>query len=322
MADEEESLVVKLDEGNEDKENKENNGKETKPVEVAAKPPPVPGPSSAPPDTAAQTGLAELEKQIENERRAREQAVVSARRMQQERDQATAASYATYEALADNQIQAFQDNMDALGVQLETAMNDGNFKEAADIQKRLGRLGGQLAQAETAKNQLVQQRERMKAQPQQRTQQPQQPQQRQQPTDPFERAIAGRNQAVQGFLRKHRDLVRSDGSLKRIVIDAHEKALDAGYTADTPAYFQHIESTLGANGQAQAAPAEVGQTQGETQYAAPVTRSAPPGGTRGDGTFVMTPKMRRLADEQGVTPQEWASNYIRLLKEGRITPIT
>jgi hypothetical protein len=36
----------------------------------------------------------------------------------------------------------------------------------------------------------------------------------------------------------------------------------------------------------------------------------------------MTPKMRRLADEQGVTPSEWATNYVKLLKEGRITPIT
>jgi hypothetical protein len=35
----------------------------------------------------------------------------------------------------------------------------------------------------------------------------------------------------------------------------------------------------------------------------------------------MTPKMRRLAEEQGVTPKEWAQNYVRLLSEGRITPI-
>jgi hypothetical protein len=36
----------------------------------------------------------------------------------------------------------------------------------------------------------------------------------------------------------------------------------------------------------------------------------------------MTPKMRRLAEEQGVEPREWARNYVRLLNEGRITPIT
>ena len=36
----------------------------------------------------------------------------------------------------------------------------------------------------------------------------------------------------------------------------------------------------------------------------------------------MTPHMRKLAAEQGVTPQEWAENYVRLLKEGRITPIS
>ena len=59
--------------------------------------------------------------------------------------------------------------------------------------------------------------------------------------------------------------------------------------------------------------------------AAPVSRSSVPssggGGYSGGGTFVMTPKMRKLADEQGVPPAEWARNYVRLLNEGRITPI-
>jgi hypothetical protein len=58
--------------------------------------------------------------------------------------------------------------------------------------------------------------------------------------------------------------------------------------------------------------------------AAPVERGAAPGGgsNTDPNTFVMTPKMRRLAEEQGVTPRDWAVNYIRLLREGRINPIT
>ena len=48
----------------------------------------------------------------------------------------------------------------------------------------------------------------------------------------------------------------------------------------------------------------------------------PVGTTLHPVTFRLTPKMRRLAEEQGVTPSEWATNYVKLLKEGRITPIT
>lgn len=131
-----------------------------------------------------------------------------------------------------------------------------------------------------------------------------------------------RTEPTKQFLRKHPDLVRQDGSLKRIAIDAHERARDDGYEVDTPAYFDYIERSLMANtpgggggNPPTRAPAP--------QYAAPVARTPGPGGAGGNGgTFVMTPKMRRLAAEQNVPEKEWAQNYVRLLAEGRITPIT
>jgi hypothetical protein len=200
-------------------------------------------------------------------------------------------------------------------------MSDGDFKTAAEINKKIGRVGGQLAISEREKLALQQQREQQTRQPRQQ-QRRQQPPPRQQPTDPIERAIQGRTEPTKKFLREHPELIRGDGTLKGIAVQAHERALDEGHVVDSEAYFRHIEQTLGA-GKAPNMASENGAAPRAPGYAAPVTRGPAPGSDNlAPGTFRMTPKMRRLAEEQGVTPQEWATNYIKLLKEGRITPIT
>jgi hypothetical protein len=117
--------------------------------------------------------------------------------------------------------------------------------------------------------------------------------------------------------------VRSDGSLKRQAIDAHDSALDAGHAVDTPAYFSYIEGIIGSGGGNGGEPARGGRAP---SMAAPVERGASPdrasGVVNADGTFTITPKMRRLAEEQGVPVKEWVQNYVRLVKEGRMTPLT
>jgi len=332
MADEDENLVVNLDE-DEDKSQDKSEDKEKvaapqaseKEKPAASKPPPVPGPGAAP----AQ-GLAELQRQIAAERAERARVTQEAHRIAAERDQAIAFAQeaerrgvSTYELYTENSIKAVQEKMIALSEQGEVALQDGNFKRHQALNLEVGRLGGQLGVLERDYAILVQQREQASQQRQpQRQPQPQQqrPQQPQLPTDPFERAIYGRTEPTKSFLRKHPELVRDDGTLKKVAIDAHESALDAGHRADTAGYFDYIEKSLMPSG-TPGHPAP----RGAPTTAAPVTRAGGPGGggaLGSNGTFTMTPKMRRLAEEQGVTPQEWAKNYVRLLAEGRITPIT
>jgi hypothetical protein len=298
---------------------------------VAAKPPPVPGPSTTPPPPP-QVGLAELERQLTSERAERARVTETARQIAAERDQAIAFAQeaerrgvSTYELYNENQIRATQDKMEALAAQGEQAMQDGDFKRAQSINLQIGRLGGALAVLERDQAVLVQQREQMQQQPQRQPQrqQPQQPQQPQRPADPLERAIQGRTEPTKEFLRKHPDLVRGDGTLKRSAIDAHERALDDGYAVDTPAYFDYIERSLTAQVPAEVRGSVPAAGRAPTM-AAPVARGGGPGSIGGGGsdTFTMTPKMRRLAAEQQVSEKEWARNYVRLLNEGRITPIT
>lgn len=296
---------------------------------AAAKLPPVPGPSAAP---SPQTGLADLQRQIQAERAERSRISEDNRRLAQERDQAVyfaqeaeRRGVSTYELYNENQIKATQDQMESLAGQSEQAMQDGDFKRATTLNLKIGRLGGSLAVLERDQAVLVQQREQMQRearQPQQRQPQPQQPRQQQVPADPLERAIMNRTDPTKEFLRKHPDLVRGDGTLKASAVAAHERARDEGYQVDTPAYFDFIEKSL----QAQI-PGGGGNPppRGAPTMAAPVARGASPGGGggySGNGSFTMSPKMRRLAAEQGVPEKEWAQNYVRLLAEGRITPIT
>ena len=316
MADEDESVVIDLN--------------DDIPPETTTekKPPPVPGPGAAPP--APQAALADLQAQMNAERARNAEITETARRIANERDQAIvfaqqaeARGMSTYELYNENQIKAVQDKMEGLAAMAEQAMQDGDFKRASTLNLQIGRLGGNLAVLERDQAVLQQQREQMGRQPQ-RPQQPAQPQPQRPaaPSDPFERAIMNRTPATQEFLRKHRELVRQDGTLKASAIAAHDRALDDGFQVDTPGYFEYIERSLAAQIPANGGGGAVNGARHAPTTAAPVARAGGAGSPSSPQVFTMTAKMRRLAAEQGVPEKEWAQNYVRLLNEGRITPIT
>lgn len=292
-----------------------------------AKPAPVPGPRAAPAKPPPpQVGLSELERQIENERALRARAIADNQRLAGERDQAIAFAreaekrgMSTYELFTENQINSVNEQMEALSAQAEGAMGDGDFKTASQLNLRLHKLGGQLAILERDKAALAEQRVTMTAQHQRPINQaPAAPVQQPVPTDPVERAVQGRTPTTQAFLRRHPELIRSDGSLEDVAVRAHHKAIGEGYVIDTPGYYAHIESLL--------KPSDNGgppSLQRAPTFAAPVARTGGPSGSGGadSGTFLVTPKMRRLAEEQGVPIREWVDNYRSLLKQGRITEI-
>jgi len=326
--DSDEDLVIDLDAP--DEEDKGGASAQTAALGAQGKPPPVPGPGARTRESAApQTGVKDLESQLANERAARNRVAEDNRRLAAERDNALAFAQeaerrgmSVWELNNENQLKAAEEQLETLTAQQEAAMEGGDFKLAADLNRKMHRLGGQLALLERDKAALAQQKQQMTARQQQRpqTRQPAEPE----PANPLERALQGRTEPTKNFLRKHPDLIRGDGSLKRAAIDAHESALDQGHTVDSQGYFDYIESVIGGpavqNGRGEAPP-----RQKAPMMAAPVERGAPVGSGDGivqQGEFRMTPKMRRLAEEQGVSPREWATNYVRLLREGRITPIT
>jgi hypothetical protein len=120
--------------------------------------------------------------------------------------------------------------------------------------------------------------------------------------------------------------VRADGSLKRVAIEAHEKALDEGLKVDTDEYFRRIEEQISSNG---AAPVEERRRaikdmpvrKSAPMSAAPVSRSIPQhvGGTE----YVLTPRLRELAVEQlgPGNEAEWFQNYVASVRAGKMDPI-
>jgi hypothetical protein len=329
----EEDMIVNLAED----EAANDNEKPAKPAQ--AKLPPVPGPRDVAPQTPQapqppQDGLKDLERQIESERAQRNRVNEENRRLQVERDQAIAFAQEAerrglnvYELQNETQINAANEQLDALAGQYESALSESDFKTVAAITRKIGKVSGDLSRFEGQREMLAQQRENMKAQQQRRPPPAPAPAAAPPPpsNDPLERAIANRTPATQAFLRKHPDLIRADGSLKRSAIDAHERALDEGHAVDTAGYFNYIEGLLGGSATPAANDNEGAPVRAARAptVAAPVARGAAPGSEGlNPNEFVMTPRMRRLAEEQGVSPREWAQNYVRLLKEGRVTPIT
>src|SRR5262245_47098258 len=211
--------------------------------------PPAP---PAPPAPAA--GLEELERAVSRERAERE-------RIQAERDhfaqvaaEAERRGVSTHELLVDNQIKATIEQLDALQRQQEGAYENGDWKLVAQINRKMHDLSGQLALDRRDKAYI----EQVSKQPR--------PVPGPQPAaaSPVERALSAFSPPAQAFLRKHPDLMRGDGTLKRSAVDAHEKALDEGFAADSEGYFAHIEKVLGKGAVVSSPPA------------APAPPSAPP----------------------------------------------
>src|SRR5262249_23941983 len=145
----------------------------------------------------------------------------AARKAQSERDQALALAQeaekrgiSTQELMIEDQIKATAGQLDSLTEQQADAWTDGDYAKAHPINRKMQELTVSHGFLNEKKLWLTQQRE---AAAQRQQQQPQPAQVADStPSDPFEAKIKGKYSVnAAAFLRKHPDLVRSDGSLKR-----------------------------------------------------------------------------------------------------------
>jgi len=256
----------------------------------------------------AEEGIAELKRQLDAEREAR---AAAERR-------ANDASKSAYQAkidkddsdihLVSNAIDTLRNNSDALKENYAYAMQNGDYKMAADIQADLSDASAKLLQ-------LQQGLEAMKSKPKEAP-----PAAHADPVEAFASQLSHRSA---DWVRKNPQFV-TDPRLNRKMIRAHEDAMDDGIAADTPEYFAAIESKLGVS--KAAARAEAASDTGD-QYAAKVTqrRDAAPAAapvTRGSSTrsnvVRLTGAEREMAEMMNMKPEEYAKNKMALLKEGKI----
>lgn len=306
-------------------------------AEPAAPPPAAP---AAPAPTPA-AGVEDLKRQLAESKRNREVAAQAAQRAAAERDQALAIAaeaqrrgVSADEVVVDTRLAAAQQEMEALTEAQTAAFEAGDWKKVAELNAKMNRAGGSLAFLEAQRTALQGQRAQFEAHQQQlANQQAARQAAPPRPSDPIEAYIGTRSAPSQQFMRQHRaKIFRPDGSIKRVAIDAHEAALDAGHAIDTPDYFRHLETALGGGGgqpqggeRVRAVKDTAAQRpQGAPTVAAPVSRETL--GRGGGSEYVMTPRMRELAREQMGSDSteaavEWFKSYQKAVREGRMEPL-
>lgn len=291
----------------------------------------APAKDAKPEQVPPAVGVAELQQQLEESARQRERVAEQNRRLQGERDQAVAYAQeaerrgiSAQEVMADHRLTSVQGQMDSLVEQQKGLYEAGDWGKVAEINRKLSELGGEKVAYERDKANFAWQREQAK----------QQQPQRQLPTDPVERATVGRTDRTADFIRKHPEIIRADGTFKGVALHAHEKAMDEGHSIDTDSYFSRIEEILKGEKSAETTSRDMSslvakpdKPRGAPTEAAPVSRARSSMVPGFDGENLrMTPKLRRLAEEQmqSSDPKDlaaWAKSYVNNIRTGRSEPI-
>ena len=250
-------------------------------------------------------GIAELRRQLEAERSARQSAERAAYDAKRDAHQARNNEDETNVQLVSNAIDTLRRDDEILKQNYQYAMSQGNFSAAADIQQE---MSGNAAKLLQLNNGL----EAMKARPKT-------PEPRQAPSDPVEAFAAQLSPKSADWVRKHPEYVK-DAKLNRKMIAAHELAMADGMPVDSEEYFSAIEETL----KIKAAPP---QTETSDEYAAKVTqrRDAAPaaapvsrGGSSSTNVVRLSAAEREMAEMMGMKPEDYAKNKMALKKEGKL----
>jgi len=282
---------------------------ETK-IEVASDDEPVKLSTSD--EVSPDEGIGQLKKQLEGEKKAREEAEKRAYYAQQQAQEAQRNVQDGDYQLIVSAIDATRQRSDALKNGYAESMAAGDYRKAADYQEAIALNANKLSTLENGKNAM----ENKLKQPVQPIQPPQ--------SDPVEQFASQLTPRSAAWVRKNPDIVRDPGKFEEMV-RAHNHAMGEGHVPDSDSYFQHVEMRLGLN-------APTGQ---DIEYdvvsvaAAPVQKrtSAPPSSpsTRVASASSGKPNVVRLSSDQrematmmGMTPEEYAINMVSLKREGKL----
>lgn len=254
-------------------------------------------------------GIADLRKQLEAEKQAR---IEAEKRAQQAAMQAYEAKTEAEDSnlhLVKNAISAIQAQNENLKAAYRDAMAANDYDKVAELQQAMSVNAVRLDQLEKGKSAL-------ESKP--KTAPPEVPKS----TDYIESLASQVSGPSANWLRKNRNNLNNERVIRRM-FRAHEDAIDEGIISDTPQYFDFIEKRLGfvqpeeaQEIDAMADAAKVTQKR-TAPPAAPVSRSGTPNGTR-PNTVRLTAEEREMAKMMKMTDQEYATNKLALIKEGKL----
>jgi hypothetical protein len=259
----------------------------------------------ASPVVPPEDGIADLKRQLDEERARRAEAERRAAEAAQQAHAARLDKEDTDIQLVSNAIDTLDRETDILKANYAHAMQTGDFRRAAEIQEEMSDNSAKLLQL---RNGL----EAMKAKPKTPPPQPV-------PANPVEAFASRLTPRSADWVRAHPEFV-TDPSKNRKMIAAHELAVADGLTPDTDAYFASIEETLRIKPQAKvveeeatSSAAKVVSRRDAAPAAAPVSR-----GQSSRNVVRLTAAEREMAEMMGMKPEDYAKNKLALQKEGKL----
>ena len=259
-------------------------------------------------------GISQLRKQLESEKRAREEAEQRAYAAQKQAQVAERNVQDGDYQLIVNAIDATKQKADALKNGYAEAMAVGDYRKAADFQEAIALNANKLGTLENGRRAL-----------EDRLRQPVQPVQPAQ-NDPVEAFASQLTPRSAAWVRANPHVVR-DPRLYQKMIGAHNIAMADGHVPDSDSYFEAVESQLGLRKQPE--PEQIAEEEVVSVASAPVQKrtSAPPSApsTRvasansGKPTTVrLSAEQREMASMMGMSPEDYAKNMVALKREGKL----
>ena len=189
------------------------------------------------------------------------------------------------------------------------AMATGDYDQAAEIQATMTENQAKLIQLESGRKAMEEKPKSAPVAPQ--------------VADPIENLATQVTPESGNWLRQNKDFLKQPYVLDYAML-AHREALGRGILADTPQYFQFIESKIGLN------KADGGDSDEDaySEAAKPVQKRASPAaapvtrGTTGTGSrpnvVRLTAEEREVAALNKMTDQEYAKMKIKIQRESKI----
>ena len=249
-----------------------------------------------------------LKKQLDEERRGRQEAMRRANEAEQSAYAAQGEVQDTSLHLVSNAIDTVRQNNNILKSNYREAMATQDFDAAADIQAEMSANAARLLQLEQGKQALENQ--------------PRQPAPKPYQADPVEALASQLSPRSAEWVRRNPQYA-TDPRLYQKMIAAHNLAMADDIPADSDDYFDAIEDTLRMRRQdnsrdydAMADAAKPTQRR-SAPPAAPVSRSGGGGGSKPD-RVTLSAAEREMASMMGMTIDEYGRNKLILQKEGKL----
>lgn len=261
-------------------------------------------PEEAALEIEAESALAKLKKELEEERQARKTAENAARAAYEQARMAYTEADDTNITLVSNAIDTIKRDNDILTQNYAEAMSQGDYDRGAQIQQTLAANAVKLDKLENGLQEMQRAPKRAPAPPPAAS-------------SKMDQIISSVTPRSAAWLKSNRDAIDNDRMINKM-FRAHEDAVDEGIEPDSDSYFRFIEGRLGLNKQQE-------QESPLSSASKPVSKQTPPPAAPVNRTSnsrsnqaTLTRAEADMAKMLGMSEKEYWLHKAALQKEGKL----